>query len=92
MLLLAILDNRECRFLDGPPKDVRQWLDYASGRTGIQAYLAVAKVIWMQPAKQQVRVRHRGKSAGSPITGRARFSASTLRPHPKHSTLVDPCD
>ncbi len=67
-------------FLHHPPRPL-----------GVQLHLSAEKAPGVEPAEQQVGVRHSDVFA-LPVTDRARVGAGALRPHAEGSTLVDKSD
>jgi hypothetical protein len=58
----------------------------------IQRHLAAEEPVWVQPAKQQVRVRHGRFVAAVGITGRTRNRPSTLRSNMQRAIGINPRD
>src|SRR5262249_52754621 len=91
-IVVGDLDYRERRLLEGPSRVFPYGLEGLARRGGIKIYPTAEEIIRMEPAEQDIRIRHSWKSAAPRVTGGARFSTSALRPPPKHSPFIYPRD
>ena len=66
--------------------------NHGLGSSHIKRHGAAQKILRIQTAEHDIRIRHRGQRAAAPIAGGTRHGAGGLRPHAKRPTRIQPCN